>query len=63
MHNHVPPEEARVVPAPQGENQDAAYVEGVATGCLGCLSAVVLAILGFVTGYSLVGHAHEQEWF
>ena len=63
MNTEMPPDDTRRVPAPQGETQESAYVEGVATGCVGCFGAVVLAIIGFVAGYSLVGLAHENEWF
>ncbi len=63
MNTNTPPDDTRLVTAPQGKIQNGAYVEGVATGCLGCFGAVVLAILGFVSGCSLAGLAHEREWF
>ena len=63
MNADMPPDETRLVPAPKGKAQEAAYVEGVATGCFGCIGAVVLAIIGFVGGCAFVGTAHEHEWF
>ena len=63
MNTDTPPDDTRLVPAPQGKTQEAAYVEGVATGCFGCFGLIMLAIIGFVAGCSLVGLAHENEWF
>lgn len=59
----MPPDDTRLVPAPQVKTPEAAYVEGVATGCFGCFGAVLLAIIGFVAGCALVDVAHENEWF
>jgi ABC-type Fe3+ transport system permease subunit len=63
MNTDMPPDDTRLVPAPQAKTPEAAYVEGVATGCFGCIGAVALAIIGFVAGCALVGVAHENEWF
>lgn len=63
MHNDLKSDETPVVSGPHDKTQDATYVEGVAAGCFGCFGAVVLAIIGFVAGYALIGVAHEHEWF
>jgi hypothetical protein len=63
MNTDKPPDDTRLVTAPQGRTQEAAFVEGIATGCFGCIGAGVLAVIGFVVGCALVGAAHENEWF
>lgn len=42
---------------------DAAFRRGAAAGCAGCVSASVLAVVGFACGLALVGTAHDYEWF
>jgi hypothetical protein len=63
MTTDIPPDDPQLVLARQGNTQESAYVEGVATGCFGCFGSVVLAIIGFVAGCTLISVAHEQEWF
>jgi hypothetical protein len=59
----VPTDDTEPIVALQDNDQERAYFTGMAMGCFGCFGTVVLSVIGFVTGYSLVGLAHENQWF